>query len=427
MASIKVKFRPSAADGRPGTIYYLVVHRARQRLISSPHKLFGREWDEKKMCVVVGRDSARSAVLLAMNTQILLDVSRLEGIANRLSREMIVFTADDIVDRFTQFMAEGRLTVFTAKVAESLKKNGRVRTSETYVAALSSFKKFLAADTSAHASESEPDIMLDCITAQTMQAYESWLYRQGVCPNTASFYNRILRAIYNRAVDAGLIDDRRPFGKVYTGIARTAKRALSLGQIRKIASLDLSEHPTLDFARDVFMLSFYLRGMSFVDMVFLKKSDVTGGYVAYRRRKTGQRLTIRWEEPMQRIIDKYPPNTSEYLLPIISSPVAEPRKAYRNMGCVVNAALKKVARVAGITTALTLYVARHSWASIAKAHGISTSVISESMGHDSEATTQIYLASLDTSVVDKANELIIGSISSQPKLLQGCRQRSSSV
>lgn len=113
---------------------------------------------------------------------------------------------------------------------------------------------------------------------------------------------------------------------------------------------------------------------------------------------------------MQMITDKYPENTSEYLLPIIRNSGINERCAYRNVGYLINRNLKKVAEMTNIKIPLTMYVARHSWASAAKAKGIPLSVISEGMGHDSEATTQIYLASLDTSVVDKANSLILKSL-----------------
>lgn len=150
--------------------------------------------------------------------------------------------------------------------------------------------------------------------------------------------------------------------------------------------------------------------MSFIDMAFLKKNDLRNGYVTYRRRKTGQKLVIEWTKEMQAIRDKYPENTSEYLLPIIKTPTANERSAYRNVGYAINQNLKKIAAKIGVTIPLTLYVARHSWASAAKAKGIPLSVISEGIGHDSESTTQIYLASLDTSAIDKANALILKSL-----------------
>ncbi len=160
----------------------------------------------------------------------------------------------------------------------------------------------------------------------------------------------------------------------------------------------------------MFLMSFYTRGMSFIDMAFLKKSDLKNGVLSYRRHKTGQLLSIQWTTEMQMLLDKYPENPTQYLFPIITTPNAQERYTYRKMGYVINSNLKKVARIIGIYIPLTMYVARHSWASIAKAKGVPLSVISEGMGHDNEATTQIYLTSLDTSVVDKANSLILKSL-----------------
>ena len=160
----------------------------------------------------------------------------------------------------------------------------------------------------------------------------------------------------------------------------------------------------------MFLMSFMLRGMSFVDMSYLKKTDLANGYITYRRRKTGQQLTIEWTKEMQRILDKYEENGSDYLLPIIRKVGVNDRCVYRNVGYNINHNLKRIAKKVGVSIPLTLYVARHSWASVAKAKGVPVSVISEGMGHDSETTTQIYLASLDTSMVDKANSLILKSL-----------------
>ena len=132
------------------------------------------------------------------------------------------------------------------------------------------------------------------------------------------------------------------------------------------------------------------------------------GVIIYRRRKTGQQLTIKWEKCMEDIISKYDGcSTTQYLLPIITNPCADERTQYRNAISRINVALKEVARLAGLNMPLTMHCARHCWASIAKSKNIPLSVISEGMGHDSEETTRIYLASLDTNVVDKANSLIL--------------------
>ena len=218
---------------------------------------------------------------------------------------------------------------------------------------------------------------------------------------------RILKAVYNRAVEDGLTEQRHPFKSVYTGVEKTMKRALSLNDIRRIKGLDLSLKPNLDYARDMFLFCFYTRGMSFIDMAYLRKKDLQNGTLSYRRRKTRQQLFIRWEKCMQEILDKYPVNETEYLLPIITKRDEDYRKQYANELHRVNHLLKKIGKQLDLPIPLTMYVGRHSWASIAKSRNVPISVISEGMGHDSENTTQIYLASLDTTVVDKANKRIL--------------------
>lgn len=279
-----------------------------------------------------------------------------------------------------------------------LKRLGKTRTSETYAATLASFMKY----------REGRDILLYEMDGDTMMLYEAWMKTNGLCPNTTSFYMRILRAVYNRAVEKGLTEQRYPFKHVYTGIGKTVKRAIPLKAIKRIKELDLTLKPHLDHARDMFLFSFYMRGMSFIDMAYLKKSDLKNGIITYRRRKTGQQLTVKWEKCMEDIIAKYGESTAtRYLLPIITDPLADERTQYRNAICRVNVALKDVARLAGLDIPLTMHVARHCWASVARSKNIPLSVISEGMGHDSEETTRIYLASLDTSIVDKANSLIL--------------------
>ena len=221
---------------------------------------------------------------------------------------------------------------------------------------------------------------------------------------------RNLRAIYNRAVDKGLTVQRFPFRHVYTGIDKTVKRAVSLNVIRKIRELDLSLHPSMDYARDVFMFSFYTRGMSFVDIAFLKKKDLKNGILSYRRHKTDQQIFIKWEKPMQDLIDKYDTAGSPYMLPIIKNIGNDERRQYRTEAHRINRNLRKIGEQIGLVIPLTTYVARHGWASIAKSKNIPIATISEAMGHDSESTTRIYLASLDTASVDKANSLILKSL-----------------
>lgn len=401
MASVKIKFRPSPRQEEEGMIYYQIIHAKKIRRLLSPYTILPSEWDERRSAIATfSHLPERRQRLLSIRDFIRRDLERLVTIERSMENKGFSYTVDDIVDEFNRFTNSYSLFNFMTDSIARLRTNGKIRTAETYTSTLNSFRKF----------RNGKDIMIDCLTSDIMEDYEAWLRKKGISPNTVSFYIRILRAVYNRAAEHDLIENRHPFRHVYTGIGKTVKRALPLAKIKEIKSLDLSNLKSLDFARDMFIMSFYLRGMSLIDMAFLRKEDLARGRISYRRRKTGQRLVIEWTEEMQHILDKYPENESPYLLPIIRKKKANERSTYRNVGYNINHALKKIADMVEITIPLTLYVARHSWASAARAKGIPMRVISEGMGHDSEATTQIYLASLDTDDVDRANSIIIHSL-----------------
>ena len=277
---------------------------------------------------------------------------------------------------------------------------GRERTAETYASALRSVSRFCGGK----------DVRFTDIDDTLMLQYEVYLHSCGVTSNTSSFYMRILRAVYNSAVESGLARQCSPFRHVYTGVEKTAKRALPLKLIKRIKEADLSADASMCFARDMFMFSFYTRGMSFVDMAYLRKNSLKKGMLVYRRRKTGQQLFVKWEKCMQDIIDRYPKSSREFLLPLILHEGKDERLQYRTAMAHVNVKLKQLGEKLGFSMPLTMYVARHSWASAAKSNNVPVAVISEALGHESESTTQIYLASLETAVVDKFNRRIIRSL-----------------
>ena len=162
-------------------------------------------------------------------------------------------------------------------------------------------------------------------------------------------------------------------------------------------------------------MSFYLRGISFIDLAHLKKSDLQDGYLHYNRSKTHQRITIKWEPQMQALVDKYKHLTddSPYLFPFLHNNSDEEKpdyQLYHNAESRITYHLKKLKQQLGIQGNLTLYVARHSWATAARDHHHPISVISEALGHDSEATTQIYLRSIQTSEVDKLNAEMLSEL-----------------
>ena len=396
MASIKVKFRPSKNENKEGIIYYQIIQNRVIRQLKTDYRLFMQEWNEAENSIIATNNS-RQNYLQSIEERIDWDIKRLQSIINQLGNKRIKYSADDIISAFQKQANEQSLFNFMQGVIAQLQQMGKQRTSETYRCTLKSFMQF----------REDKDVLLEDIDSDLMQMYEAYLHNRGLTKNSTSFYMRILRAVYNRAVEKDLTTNRNPFKHVYTGIDKTIKRAIPLKAIKQIKHLDLSLHPSLDFARDMFLFSFYTRGMSFIDMAYLKKKDLSNGILSYRRRKTGQQLFIRWEKCMQEIVDKYDADYySPYMLPILHYPY-DNRNQYKNMLYRTNKSLKDIAKMVGLSIPLTLYVARHSWASIAKSKNIPISVISEGMGHDSEMTTQIYLASLDNTVVDRANAQIL--------------------
>ena len=334
MASIKVKFRPSTIDGKEGTLYYQVIHNRVVRQINTDYKLFVSEWLSHSNTVVLHQNrtkTERDNYLLSITERIKWDKDKLEKVIQTLNQSG-TFTADDVVLRFHDKGKEVSFIGYIRQQIVRLKRLGKVRTSETYTAALKSFSGFM----------NDKEVSFDELNTDLLAEYEAYLKSRDNSPNTISFYMRILKAVYNRAVENGLTEQRHPFKSVYTGVEKTLKRAISLNDIKRIKGLDLSLRPNLDFARDMFLFCFYTRGMSFVDMAYLKKKDIANGILVYRRKKTGQQLFIRWEKCMQEIIDKYPVNETEFLLPLITHPSEDYRKQYTNALHQVNRLLKKI-------------------------------------------------------------------------------------
>lgn len=400
MASIKVKFRPSSVAGKEGTIYYQIVHNRKIRQLLSSYTVYPDEWNEYRSVIILKSGGERNALLISVKEHIQCDLEKLTEIDKKLYNTGMDYTAEDIIEEFKKYVYDSTLFRFMENEIIKLRSKGRIRTSEAYDSALKSFSKF----------RNGQDIRLDNMSGDVMEAYETWNLNRGVVPNTVSFYMRILQAVYNRAVNQNVIENRHPFKNVYTGVDKTVKRALPIPIIKKIRGLNLARHPDLEYARDIFILSFYLRGMSFVDMAYLRKSDLRNGHVIYRRRKTGQVLTVGWTKEMQQILNKYGENSSDYLLPIIRKKGCDENYVYKTTSFRINRSLKKIGKLVDVEIPLTLYVARHSWASAARTKGIPVPVISEGLGHESEATTRIYLANLETSVIDRANAIILRAI-----------------
>ncbi len=413
MASIKLRFREPHGSGEEGSLYFQVIHHRVSRRLHTGIHVSPTEWDPFGQRLIPASFSrAGDQRLAAIRAYLATAEERLRQALGSLEASGNPFTTDDILQLYNQLGAPSRLTIFqfAQRQIDRLRAMGKERTAECYHSAMVALRGFW--DT-----EDKTELHFEMMDSDLIERFEAHLRRGGVCRNTVSFYMRNLRAIINRAAREGLTARATVFENVYTGVDRTPKRAILLRDVKLLRRADLSAYPYIDFARDMFIFSFLTRGMSFVDMAHLQARNLSGGYLTYVRRKTGQQLTIRWRREMQQIVDKYSSRCqgSAYLLPIISLREGEQegilhRRQYLSTMQCVNRNLHRLAVAADLRVRLTMYVARHSWASAARDKRVPTAVISRGMGHDSERTTEIYLASIQNNKVDDANDKIISSL-----------------
>lgn len=402
MASIHIKFRASTVEGKEGTLYYYLIHQRTVRWISTDYHLFPQEWNDKSGCIVIGKPTGRERQLRLIQSKVNWEMQRMQRIIHEREAEDMDYTVDELAYLFRRLPPCP--SVFTFIEAQIAKKGmmQRIGTRNNYLHAYLRFHEFRCGE----------DLTFSQMTSDMMEQYEAWLKDRGLRQNSIANYLRTLRTFYHKAIEQHLATDRGIFRHVQIGSVQTRKRAISIQDIHRIEQLHLPDGSFLVVARDLFLFSFYMRGMAFVDMAYLKKTDLRCGMVTYSRNKTNQTLSISWEKPMQAIVEKYADQTqdSPYMLPILSGSETDSYTRYKTVEQRVNRSLKQIGQMIGLKIPLTTYVARHSWASIALRMDIPLATISEGMGHHSYRTTQIYLQSIDVGTIDQANRKILKQV-----------------
>ena len=252
---------------------------------------------------------------------------------------------------------------------------------------------------------------------QWLKGYEMFLIRSGKKENTIGIRFRSLRVLYNKAVSEKIVKpEYYPFDNFKVGKfhEQTMKRAISKEDIKRIIELDLRtvttyHSPYLSLGRDLFLFSYLSCGINLTDMARIRYSDIFDGRLSYHRQKTGKLISFLLQPMALDIIAKYrkpdaAPN--DYIFPILDRRIHKTpiqiRDKVRKANKAANKALKRIGEKLGIPIDLTTYVARHSYATVLKRSGVSTAIISESLGHSSEKVTQIYLDSFENSQIDEA-------------------------
>lgn len=491
MLSMNYHFRSSTrGEEYPGSIYLRVICKRRVRTVTMPWKIYTSEWlggckyrPEHWLRIAPGL--YRAAKLRRIENEMHKILYYLRELTEQMESEDREISASDIVSILRRIYGEERLIDYTEKVASILEQHDRFRTARAYRSAA---RRLCCMTDNEHLEIRE-------INSSLIRRFEESLLSEGKTLNTISFYMRNLRAIRNRAIRENLLEDTisDPFKQVFTGVERTRKRALNKEEIKLLLEWDpfsvelkIGLNPTgqdtvgrtqwtvdhkrkerergcsepalntkkqqrLRTSQMYFLFSLYTRGMSFVDLAYLKKENIQNGILRYRRKKTGQLLEIKITPEIQSIISSFEKETiySPYIFPIIKCPGDNERLQYESALRLHNKRLKHLAAQLNRTSTfakaengikdrpqpqvkvknkdytssknfqlpisnfqLSSHMARHTWATLAKRAGIPLIVISEALGHTSEKTTAIYLDSLDQLVVDNANDLVIKTIKS---------------
>ncbi len=416
MASYGFSFRASTRKGGyPGRLYLRVVKGADSRSVTTEYRVYPDEWDAARRWLQTPYPRGdRGRQLAEIESSMMCDLRRMEVVIGKLKKKE-GYTIDEIMGRYRAVMKGNTLSAYTDKLVKEMEQGGYVRTARAYITAAKRLIDF----------SGDKNLSYEHITPELLADFQAALKADGLTMNSVSNYMRSLRAIYNKAINEGRIARRSDnlFGNVYTGISTTRKRALSHEELETLSAYDptermpgrgtrqeLPEHLQPGLA--MFLFCYHARGMSFIDMAFLKKSDLRGDIIHYKRHKTGQAIELQVLPPMRRIIDWFAGQTagSPYLFPVITDPDGDTLLQYESGLRLQNQRLKKIAEMCGIGHKFSTHSARHSWATVAKNAGLPLAVISEGLGHTNQRTTEIYMASLERSVLDHASRLVSEAI-----------------
>ena len=319
--------------------------------------------------------------------------------------------------------AKDVLRLYIPEVIGMLKREGKFPAMHVYACTLRSYEKFCAEER--HPKNTTASLsMQEIFTPERLKEYEDWLAGQQSSPNTISTYMRTLQAVYNRWMSPG-IEGYNPvlFKDVYTKVESRTKRALTAEQMEQLRNTDFSvltlrQQQVLTY----FLLMFMLRGMPFIDLAHLRKSDLRNRRITYRRHKTGKLMVVDVPPDAMRLLQKYRDKTdSEYLFPLLHGGLfmEEHHHRYQETLRHFNRELARLMKQLLPGVSVSSYTARHTWATLAYHSGVPVGLISQSLGHSSIRVTMTYLKPFDAEVIDRINRQVISLVKKSKKKKDG--------
>jgi len=316
------------------------------------------------------------------------------------------FSLELLSRRLSRGTKDSVYSLYQSKI-DDLKLNDKLGTAEWYTYSKKSLEGFIG-----------EELKFSRITIPFLQSFERHLLKGKKSYTTISMYMRALQSIVNIAKSQGIISQSQyPFGKGKYEIPEEESRklALKLSQIKQIVDYPLISDVDKK-CRDLWLFIYLASGINMVDLLKLKFKNIQNNKLSYYRQKTihskkKREIVVVILPKMKEIIDlwgnpdKKPDN---YIFPILTDDMTAEvqRLKIKNMTHLINDKMSVIGEALGIGK-ISTYTGRHSYATIQKRSGTSTSFISEQLGHSNVGITETYLDSFEDDEMQKNAEKLL--------------------
>ncbi len=402
MATIKLTIdgKRSFSDGRIPVIFRL-TNKTKTTRIESGVKILKQDWDSDR-CRINKTHPESKELNLILNSKLLeLEKKLLQVMSTSGDLDINALKAAITMSKTPKQIL---FYEFANKEIQNLRDQERFGNASVYETAVRRLVGFTG-----------KTIALGRINYNVICDFDTQLIKDGICRNTIAIYMREIRALLNIAIKKKLIDrSNYPFHDFKIKTEKTVNRAITKIDLEKIKQIPLDENTPIWHSRNIFFLIYNLIGISFIDLVLLKPESIQQDRIIYRRRKTGKMYSIKITPEAEGIINFYRKENSKYLISFFNFDEVPKSEVREDIGLRIktcNYYLKKLGKICDFQIPLTTYVARYSWANVAKTLGFPKDQIAEGLGHEyGNRITGIYLDNYGSEIIDNMNEKVCYSV-----------------
>ena len=398
MANIKIVLdsRRAKADGSYNIIFRITQHN-RIYTLNSGISVVEIFWNKQKLQVDKSHPNAK-----LLNLKLTKEYFKIQEFLLRLGDDFTIDKLRTLIDGKSLERNDETFKSFSDKLILQLMQTNKIGNALVYQTATNRFIDFCG-----------ENIKFNQIDFNLIEQFTHRLSLDGLKQNSISNYLRTIRAIFNKAIKQKIVErSNYPFYEFTVKSESTLKRAISREDIVKLMNVEVEKNSPSEKALNYFLLSFYLIGMSFTDMAYLKRENIVNNRIVYRRKKTHKTYSVKLFPEVKKLLFSFRQETNGFLLPILTDNIPEnslkSKRMIQQWIKMTNKNLKRLAIKSDVNVTVTTYVARHTFATTAKKLGYSNELIAEALGHQfGNKTTNIYLDFFDKEVIDEMHQNVI--------------------